>query len=231
MWKLLNTHFSLVLRFFPLTLYLDECKNIDMLDILAGVSEDKMIECHGHFRTAVCTKCKGSFDGEECKAIIVEEKCAPVCKRKQQHKYDRRRSGSSKKAQGVQGEDEHCGGYVKPDIVFFGEQLPSKYHIMVKQDVKKADLLIVMGTSLMVGPVNMIPEMVRRDCPRVLFNQELVGSFLQTDGVKTRSKRKDKNAQRDIFHGGDCDESIRTLCAILGWENELEELNASTRLR
>mmetsp|Transcript_27582 Transcript_27582/g.58920 ORF Transcript_27582/g.58920 Transcript_27582/m.58920 type:complete len:363 (+) Transcript_27582:167-1255(+) len=121
-------------------------QNIDMLDILAGVSEDKMIECHGHFRTALCTKCKGTFDGEECKAIIVEEKRAPICQRKQQQQYNRRRSSSSKKAQGVEGKEEHCGGYVKPDIVFFGEALPSRYHRLVKQDMKKADLLIVMGT-------------------------------------------------------------------------------------
>ena len=91
-----------------------------MLDVLAGVSEDKMIECHGHFRTASCTQCSRPFDGKECKHIIVIEKRAPICK--------------------------SCGGYVKPDIVFFGEALPSKYHESVKHDMKKADLLIVMGT-------------------------------------------------------------------------------------
>ncbi len=91
-----------------------------MLDVLAGVSEDKMIECHGHFRTASCTQCSLPFDGEECKHIIVMEKRAPIC--------------------------TTCGGYVKPDIVFFGEALPSKYHESVKHDMKKADLLIVMGT-------------------------------------------------------------------------------------
>lgn len=91
-----------------------------MLDVLAGVSEDKMIECHGHFRTASCTKCSRTFDGEECKHVIVEEKKVPKCK--------------------------HCGGYVKPDIVFFGESLPTRFHQFVKHDTMNADLLIVMGT-------------------------------------------------------------------------------------
>jgi NAD-dependent SIR2 family protein deacetylase len=91
-----------------------------MLDVLAGVSEDKMIECHGHFRTASCTKCSRAFEGKECKQIIVEEKKAPKC--------------------------SNCGGYVKPDIVFFGESLPTRFHKLVKQDTKNADLLIVMGT-------------------------------------------------------------------------------------
>lgn len=179
-------------------------QNIDMLDVLAGVSEDKMIECHGHFRTASCTKCERSFDGEECKRIIVEEKRAPKCK--------------------------HCGGYVKPDIVFFGEALPSRYHRNVKKDTRNADLLIVMGTSLMVGPVNMLPDWVGRNIPRVLFNRELVGSFQKKNGMKTRKKSYDTSAERDIFHGGDCDDSIRMLCSLLGWEDELDELNASTRL-
>ena len=81
----------------------------------------------------------------------------------------------------------------------------------------------------MVGPVNMIPHMVGKTCPRVLFNRELVGDFCKTSGVKTRRKSYEKN-ERDIFHGGDCDTSIRMLCNILGWEEELDELNASTRL-
>ncbi|KAL9184363.1 hypothetical protein ACHAXT_002449 [Thalassiosira profunda] len=179
-------------------------QNIDMLDVLAGVSEEKMIECHGHFRTAACTKCSRSFDGKECKRVIVEEKQAPTCR--------------------------HCGGYVKPDIVFFGENLPSRYHRLVKQDTKKADLLIVMGTSLMVGPVNSIPEIVRKDCPRILFNRELVGTFGKRNGPRTRRKSYDRSEQKDIFHGGDCDETCQMLCDLLGWSEELAALNASTRL-
>jgi len=95
-------------------------QNIDMLDVLAGVSEDRMIECHGHFRTASCTRCKRPYNGVDCKRIIVEEKRAPPC--------------------------THCRGYVKPDIVFFGENLPPRFHRLVRQDTKKADLLLVMGT-------------------------------------------------------------------------------------
>lgn len=44
-----------------------------------------------------------------------------------------------------------CGGYVKPDIVFFGESLPIRFHQLLKRDVKQADLMLVLGTSLQVG--------------------------------------------------------------------------------
>lgn len=84
--------------------------------------------------------------------------------------------------------------------------------------------------ALMVGPVNLIPEMVQRKIPRVLFNRDLVGTFQKPNGMKTRRKSYDTSAQRDIFCGGDCDENVITLCNLLGWEEELNELNASTRL-
>lgn len=167
------------------------------------MSEEKTIECHGNFRTASCVSCKHAYDGDDCKRIIVEDKRAPSCKK--------------------------CGGHVKPDIVFFGEGLPAKFHKSLKRDMQNADLLIVMGTSLMVSPVNMIPDMARRDCPRVLFNRELAGSFLKRNGINTRRKSYD-TSEKDIFQEGDCDESIRMLCKLLDWEEELDNLNKSTRL-
>jgi NAD-dependent SIR2 family protein deacetylase len=190
-------------------------QNIDCLDVLAGVSEETMIECHGHFRTASCTKCHSPYDGSECKRTIVTMKTVPLC--------------------------THCGGYVKPDIVFFGEDLPPKFHTCVKKDMQKADLLLVMGTSLMVSPVNMIPNMVSNKCIRILLNNECVGSFAKhcsnNNRMTTRkssssshSSSSTKAKSRDIFHPGDCDTSIRSLCNILGWTKELEELNQSTRL-
>ena len=42
-------------------------------------------------------------------------------------------------------------GVVKPDIVFFGEDLPSKFYSMKVRDFSQCDLLLVLGTSLEVG--------------------------------------------------------------------------------
>lgn len=170
-------------------------QNIDGLEILAGVSEDKLVECHGHFRTASCTGCGMPYDGKECKAKIVNEQSAPHC-----HK---------------------CGCLVKPDIVFFGESLPDRFHATLNDDMDNADLLIVMGTSLKVTPVSLIPDFVGKKCPRVLINHELVGNF-DRPGVKGKS--------RDIFEKGDCDDGVLKLCKLLGWEEELTNLHASGKL-
>jgi hypothetical protein len=107
-----------------------------------------------------------------------------------------------------------CGGLVKPDIVFFGEGLPDKFHSLLPRDVGQADLLLVMGTSLQVAPVSMIPDMV--DCKRVLLNRECVGNF---------------HTGRDVVFEGDCDDAVYMLAKLLGWEKELLELNEKTRIR
>lgn len=41
---------------------------------------------------------------------------------------------------------------VKPDIVFFGENLPPRFFSCMQSDFSKVDLLIIMGTSLQVQP-------------------------------------------------------------------------------
>ena len=47
---------------------------------------------------------------------------------------------------------DKCNSVVKPDIVFFGENLPKKFHDNAATDFHECDLLIVMGTSLTVQP-------------------------------------------------------------------------------
>mmetsp|Transcript_19580 Transcript_19580/g.22178 ORF Transcript_19580/g.22178 Transcript_19580/m.22178 type:complete len:459 (-) Transcript_19580:288-1664(-) len=170
-------------------------QNIDGLELLGGVTEAKIVECHGHFRTSSCIACGVPYDGKLCKTKIVDENQTPVCPK--------------------------CGCLVKPDIVFFGESLPVRFKKLLHSDLGKCDLLIVMGTSLKVAPVSLIPELVNSRTPRVLFNRELVGDFIPP-GV-------DGN-YRDVFEEADCDDSVRKLCALLGWEDELLEQNEKTKL-
>mmetsp|Transcript_10876 Transcript_10876/g.14224 ORF Transcript_10876/g.14224 Transcript_10876/m.14224 type:complete len:352 (+) Transcript_10876:248-1303(+) len=169
-------------------------QNIDGLEVLAGVSATRVMECHGHFRTASCTRCHASFDGIKCRDIILN-------------------TGNEKsKGKAPRCEREKCNGIVKPDIVFFGEGLPSEFFSLLKGgDMDDCDLLIVMGTSLQVFPVAAIPEHINNECTRLLVNRELVGTF-------------DENNPRDIYLAGDCDDSIRKLCQMTGWEQDLYKI-------
>ena len=166
-------------------------QNIDGLEFLAKIPPPQIMECHGSFRTASCIDCSKPFDDDECKRIILETNEVPSCR--------------------------HCGGLVKPDIVFFGQGLPARYMRLLPRDLKEADLLLIMGTSLQVAPVSMIPDMVEERCKRVLVNRERVGDFY--------------DEHRDVVHEGDCDDSVELLAQLLDWHEELLELNASTRIQ
>ena len=120
-----------------------------MLEYAAGVSEDLCVLCHGSFATATCLKCKVSVPGGDIRSEIAAQQ-VPVCKT--------------------------CNeGVVKPDIVFFGEQLPNRFHRLIENDVKEADLVFVMGSSLNVNPVQGIVNRIPAEVPSILINREVVG--------------------------------------------------------
>lgn len=159
-------------------------QNIDCLERRAGVSGDKVVEAHGSFATQRCIDCKTEFPDEEM-MVAVESGDVPHCA------------------------VPECNGLVKPDIVFFGEQLPEVFH-QNRELPAQADLIIVMGTSLSVQPFASLPSKAREKTPRVLINKEKVGDF---------GSRND-----DVLILGDIDEGVRKLADALGWREELEEM-------
>jgi NAD-dependent histone deacetylase SIR2 len=106
-----------------------------------------------------------------------------------------------------------CTGLVKPDIVFFGEQLPASF-FEARDLPADADLAIVMGTSLSVHPFASLPGFCKDRTPRLLINSEQVGEM---------GSRAD-----DVLLLEDCDGGVRKLAEACGWLDELEELWAQT---
>jgi NAD-dependent deacetylase len=51
-----------------------------------------------------------------------------------------------------------CGAVWKPDIVFFGEMLPERAMADALAAMRRADLVLVLGTSLAVYPAAMLPS-------------------------------------------------------------------------
>lgn len=66
---------------------------------------------------------------------------------------------------------ENCDNLVKPDIVFFGEQLPNDFFKAIST-LKQCDLAIVMGTSLTVQPFASLVDLIQEEVPLVLINRE-----------------------------------------------------------
>ncbi|XP_050814268.1 NAD-dependent protein deacetylase sirtuin-1 isoform X3 [Gopherus flavomarginatus] len=90
---------------------------------------------------------------------------------------------------------------MKPEIVFFGENLPEQFHRAMKYDKDEVDLLIVIGSSLKVRPVALIPSSIPHEVPQILINREPL-----------------PHLHFDVELLGDCDVIINELCQRLGGE-------------
>lgn len=63
-----------------------------------------------------------------------------------------------------------CGNMLKPDIVLFSDQVHD-WEQAVKE-VKKCDLMLVIGTSLQVAPVNLLPGIAQKYNAKVVIINE-----------------------------------------------------------
>lgn len=180
-------------------------QNIDSLESLAGLPTHKLVAAHGNFDSATCIDTGEKVPIDEVEKAIFDDKYGWKTLKK------------------------NHGGLVKPDIVFFGEQLPSHFFRLVQEDFPKCDLLIVMGTSLVVQPFASLIGRVQTSCPRLLINREKVGTYSKRSGgysvgMDTYGFRFDQTNYRDALFLGDCDMGVKKLSEMLGWEDDLNSL-------
>ncbi|GAA6002244.1 SIR2 family NAD-dependent protein deacylase [Rhodotorula paludigena] len=180
-------------------------QNIDTLERIAGIRDDLIVEAHGSFAEAACLNCRKKYTKEEIKPQIM-------------------------RGEVVRCQENRCKGkdaaLIKPNIVFFGEGLPDRFFSRLSH-FSSCDLLIVLGTSLTVGPFNSLMHRVPSSCPRLLINLESVGEVdgprsregFDFDGVTGRA-----GGIRDVRRLGDADEGVLELCEMLGWADELRRL-------
>ncbi|CEP17921.1 hypothetical protein [Parasitella parasitica] len=170
-------------------------QNIDTLERMTGLDQDYIIEAHGSFATASCVECDTKADSEMVRLHTLDGK-VPHC--------------------------EECNQLIKPDITFFGENLPKRFFENL-HDFEAADLLIIIGTSLQVQPFASLIDDVPPHVPRLLINKELAGVH------KSRSSGFDfewkSGLDRDVAYLGTCDEGVDKLAALLGWDKDLENLH------
>ncbi|KAL7061942.1 hypothetical protein AAHC03_01991 [Spirometra sp. Aus1] len=159
-------------------------QNIDGLERVAGIPPSKLVEAHGTFASATCLRCRFPVHTRVVKLAIDQGKVARCPK---------------------------CQGLVKPDIIFFNEQLPMSFW-RYQVDLPEADLVLVMGTSLEVQPFSRVIYATKKGVPRVLINREAVGIF-------AFSKKR-----RDHVILGDISSTVRKLCALLGWTEDLNNV-------
>lgn len=104
----------------------------------------RVLEVHGHVRSASCVLCGTTYS----MSWLVEEVG---------------RMGLARCS---------CGGLVKPQVVLFGESLTPDFEV-AQREVAEADLLFVLGTSLLVWPVaGLVPLAVNQGASLIIANAE-----------------------------------------------------------
>merc|ERR1719461_1793722 len=180
-------------------------QNIDTLEQVVGI--ENVVQCHGSFATASCTVCKHKVQAEVIRADIFAQKI-PYCSQCSsssiiQSPGDNVEASSSNAAEQVQ---QPQPSIMKPDIVFFGEGLGDEFHNAVAKDKNEVDLLIMIGSSLKVRPVALIPSSIDSSVPQILINREPLPHLTP-----------------DVELLGDCDGIINQICSMLGegWEDPI----------
>jgi NAD-dependent deacetylase len=103
-------------------------QNIDRLHRAAG--SRNVVEVHGSIATSTCTACGEEYPVERVEALFDAAGVA-VC--------------------------ASCGGAVKPDVVLFGELLPEAAMAAAQELAERAELMLCVGSSLVVHPVAALP--------------------------------------------------------------------------
>lgn len=189
-------------------------QNIDGLEATAGLSSERLVQAHGGFEKCHCVDCGAESNTEEFRACLLA-------------------------TNGRDARCRRCGGWIKPAITFFGEALPGRFFQTLRSDMAACDALIIMGTSLQVAPVSMLPSMVRATVPRVVFNMTSLRHVLSaSEGPSFASWLQsvlsgtggsdDDDSGRIIEELRDIEAAMDDVLIYLGWEAELARMQADT---
>lgn len=117
----------------------------------------KVYDFHGNAHFLICRKC--GWKGEKTSEILAQ--IPPECCR--------------------------CGALLKPDFVFFGENIAPDVYEMSVEAVAKCDVLLIIGTSGEVSPANQLPHLAKQNGAKIIevnpetsfFSQSITDIFLQ----------------------------------------------------
>lgn len=114
-------------------------QNIDNLHFAAG--SKNVYEVHGETRGVHCMKCGTEYDFNYLRDKVDNGEIPPKCYK--------------------------CGGIVRSNVILFGDMMPDDF-TRGTYELQDTELLIVVGSSLTVSPVNMLPKYVKN---LIIINQ------------------------------------------------------------
>lgn len=112
-------------------------QNVDGLHSEAGLPAEKIVELHGSHRRVLCLKCERDYDPDEIMRRLTGDFSSPKC--------------------------DACGGILKPATVSFGQAMPERAMRLAHAWSEKAEVFVVMGSSLQVQPAASFPVIAKRN--------------------------------------------------------------------
>jgi NAD-dependent deacetylase len=112
-------------------------QNIDGLHQASGIPADQVIELHGNGTYAACLSCGRRYELDQVRLRFEATGEPPDC--------------------------EACGGIVKSATISFGQAMPEKPLRRAQELALACDLLLVVGSSLVVYPAAALPLIAKRN--------------------------------------------------------------------
>jgi len=111
-------------------------QNIDGLHQESGLPDEAVIELHGNTRRIRCMTCGEVSPIENARKRIDDGDPAPAC---------------------------HCGGYLKPDTISFGQSMPMDKVNRALELSQNSDFFMVVGSTLVVQPAAHMPVYAKQN--------------------------------------------------------------------
>jgi NAD-dependent deacetylase len=112
-------------------------QNVDNLHQAAGAPADSVIELHGNASYATCLECGLRHELADLRALYEATGDLPACR--------------------------DCDGIVKTATISFGQAMPEGPMARAEAESLDCDLMLVLGSSLVVYPAAGFPQMARRN--------------------------------------------------------------------
>ena len=133
-------------------------QNIDNLHTKAG--SKVVYEVHGETRGVHCVDCYEEYPFTKMKEKVDSGEIPPRC--------------------------DKCNGVLRPNVVMFGDMMPDDFSEALNE-LRDTELLIVIGSSLTVSPVNSLPDYVDK---LIIINKDKTPLDNRADVVFNESSGK-----------------------------------------
>lgn len=159
----LKNHYELFREFYQQRIIgLDNCKPNNGHNILVDFEKRGLITLIATQNVDQLHQQAGSRNVAELHGNIITSRCQKCSK---QHAKEQFLNNSN---------CTYCSGKLRPNVVLFGETLPADAWDLALNEIQRSELVIVIGTSLEVYPVNQLPSMSKSKL--VYINREQTDS-------------------------------------------------------